>query len=251
MSARRSDAWIFVSHSVKDVAAVRNIRNALEERGANPILFFLKQEIPDAQLRTFLETEIKARSIFVLCDSENAQASEYVKFEVACAKQLKHVTRTTIDLSSPWHQQLALIDELLPQATIFVSYAQADRGLIRPYIDFLTGRDFALFDPVSDIRLGEAWQSVIQRAIAEAVSGGTLIQFLSKQALQSAYVAAEFNFFVSAANSAQDGRTPILVALEPLPSLQLPPAMQPYTIIDATRQSFDDTCQELNRTLRP
>ncbi len=41
MSRRVSDAWIFVSHSNKDLEAVRRIRNEVENRGANPILFFL------------------------------------------------------------------------------------------------------------------------------------------------------------------------------------------------------------------
>ena len=35
-------AWIFVSHSHKDIEKVREIRNELERRGHNPLLFFLK-----------------------------------------------------------------------------------------------------------------------------------------------------------------------------------------------------------------
>ncbi|MFX6040520.1 hypothetical protein ABTE96_21360, partial [Acinetobacter baumannii] len=85
--------------------------------------------------------------------------SEYVKFEVACVEKHTHVTKTTIDLSLHWDDQVALIDELLPKATSFVSYAKADRARVQPYIDYLIKQDLAVFDPTSDIRPGEAWQS--------------------------------------------------------------------------------------------
>lgn len=35
-------AWIFVSHSHHDLEKVRQIRNYLESRGHNPLLFYLK-----------------------------------------------------------------------------------------------------------------------------------------------------------------------------------------------------------------
>jgi len=251
MSTRRSDAWIFVSHSIKDLGAVRKIRNAIEERGANPILFFLKQQIPDEQLKAFLRSEIAARSFFVLCDSENARTSEFVKFEIECVNAQKHIAQTTIDLAINWEDQLTLIEKLLPAATIFVSYAHADRGVVQPYIDYLIKQDVALFDPASETLLGEAWQHSIQRAVADAACGGTLIQFVSQRSLQSKWVAAEFNFFVSAADSEKDGRKPILIALEPLQSLRLPPAMQAYSIIDATSRPFGDTCEQVRHILRP
>ena len=82
MTTRKSDAWIFVSHSVKDLKSVRKVRNALEDRGANPILFFLKQRVEDEMLRSFLVREIEARNFFILCDSKNAREFEFVQFEV-------------------------------------------------------------------------------------------------------------------------------------------------------------------------
>jgi hypothetical protein len=35
-------AWVFVSHSTKDFERVRLVRNALEDSGFRPILFYLK-----------------------------------------------------------------------------------------------------------------------------------------------------------------------------------------------------------------
>ena len=37
-----SKAWIFVSHSTKDLDKVRAVRDAIENIGGEPILFFLK-----------------------------------------------------------------------------------------------------------------------------------------------------------------------------------------------------------------
>lgn len=34
--------WVFVSHSTKDFERVRLVRNALEDSGFRPILFYLK-----------------------------------------------------------------------------------------------------------------------------------------------------------------------------------------------------------------
>jgi hypothetical protein len=42
LSRAKSGAWIFVSHSHRDLEKVREIRNELERRGHNPLLFFLK-----------------------------------------------------------------------------------------------------------------------------------------------------------------------------------------------------------------
>ena len=41
-SPQGQGAWIFVSHSHRDLEKVREIRNELERRGCNPLLFFLK-----------------------------------------------------------------------------------------------------------------------------------------------------------------------------------------------------------------
>ncbi len=59
-------AWIFVSHSNKDIEEVREIRNHLERRGHNPLLFFLKCIEDAEELRVLLKREIEARQIFLL-----------------------------------------------------------------------------------------------------------------------------------------------------------------------------------------
>ena len=77
--AKQSDAWVFVSHSNRDLAAVRRVRNELESQSAHPILFFLKCVEDHDELDTLIEREIRARHFFLLCDSVNAQGSNWVQ----------------------------------------------------------------------------------------------------------------------------------------------------------------------------
>ena len=53
-------AWIFVSHSTKDIVEVRAVRNALENMGHFPILFFLKSVSEHSELDTLIRREIEA-----------------------------------------------------------------------------------------------------------------------------------------------------------------------------------------------
>lgn len=250
MTTRQSNAWIFVSHSNRDLAAVRRIRNAVEDRGANPILFFLKQEVPDALLREFLAREIAARNFFILCQSDHATQSPFVQFELEQVQALSHVRRIDIDLELPWQAQAQLIDELLSDATAFASYAAADRDAAAPFLRFIAEQDFAVFDPARDLRPGEAWTQAIERAITEAARAGYLIQFISQRALQSKFVTGEFDYFLQAVGGAASGRRPVIVALDPLASLRLPPQMMHYQIIDSTVMPFADACVRIRHALR-
>ena len=84
--------WIFVSHSNRDIEKAREIRNELERRGHNPVLFFLKcmetTEADDRLLRQLIEREIKAREWFILCDSPNARNSAAVLREMELVKSM-------------------------------------------------------------------------------------------------------------------------------------------------------------------
>ncbi len=53
--------YIFVSHSHKDIDKVRLVRNYLEEKGAEPILFFLKSVTDDNEVADLIKREIDAR----------------------------------------------------------------------------------------------------------------------------------------------------------------------------------------------
>ena len=69
---------------------MRRIRNELERRGHNPLLFFLKcLEADDAWLPELIGDEIKAREWFILCDSPHAKNSGWVQQEVELMKAME------------------------------------------------------------------------------------------------------------------------------------------------------------------
>jgi len=76
----KQGTWIFVSHSHCDLEKVREIRNELERRDCNPLLFFLKRlDADNTLLPKLIRDEIKARKWFVLCHSRAARRSKWVR----------------------------------------------------------------------------------------------------------------------------------------------------------------------------
>ena len=83
-----SNAWVFVSHSNKDFDKIVKVRNKLEALQYKPLLFFLKCLEDDKEIFELIKREIKARDRFILCDSPNSRASEWVQKEIEFIKSL-------------------------------------------------------------------------------------------------------------------------------------------------------------------
>jgi len=237
---RESNAWIFVSHSVRDIERVRRIRNELEARGAEPLLFFLKTLEDSEELRELLRREIRARNFFLLCDSENARGSRWVREEQDYVRGLIGKRTATVDLASPWEEQVVKIDEFLKIATAYFSYALADKQQIEPWVHFLMDQDMAVWTAETDIAVGQNWMAAVGQAIVDAANNGYLIAFLSTRSLRSAFAAYEINLFQQIANS--NGRL-ILVDLEPVDHLV------PSTLQAIQRISFHVHNDNENRNL--
>ena len=77
--------WVFLSHSSKDYDKVCLVRNELEKYNFRPLMFFLKcldDDKYNKEVENLIFREIDSRSRFILCNSSNAQNSEWVKKEV-------------------------------------------------------------------------------------------------------------------------------------------------------------------------
>ena len=97
---------------------VRRIRNELERRGHNPLLFFLKcLEADDARLPELIRDEIKAREWFILCESPSAKNSGWVQQEVELIKSMAGKAIETIDLSQNLPTELHKLVRLSKRAT--------------------------------------------------------------------------------------------------------------------------------------
>lgn len=214
---RLSKAWIFVSHSTKDIEGVRRLRNELEARGAEPLLFFLKALEDNQELRLLLRREIDKRHFFLLCDSEAARQSPWVQEEHEYARSFidkKKKRVTTIALADAWEKQTLAIDGMLKLATAFLTYARSDRDRVRPFAELLAEHDVAVWTELLT-EVGH-WQATNEDALKKAAENGYLIAFLSPASLGSQWVAHEIAVFQQLAIS---GGRLVLVDLEPVDHL--------------------------------
>lgn len=226
-----SDAWIFVSHSHRDLNAVRRVRDEFERLHGNPLLFFLMCLTEDEEVSALIKREIAARNFFLLCDSPAARISHYVQLEREFVLSLKDRKIHEIDLSWPWERQREVIYRTLQSATTFINYASLDRDRARPYIDLLIANDFAVFEP-SGLGAGTSWVEQLSTALERSVMG-YFFSFLSQNWLRSRWVRREIEQFLALAASMKSGRPPFLVALDPISSLlDLPEELRRIQILD-------------------
>lgn len=188
---RRSTAWVFVSHSTRDLEKVRHVRNALEKAGAEPVLFFLKCLSDHDEIDDLIKREIEARAFFLLCESANARNSKWVQDEVTHVRSLSGRQIEVIDLDSDWEAQLDGITRLIRKATAFFSFSLSDRQWVEPVRAALAARDFSTWDDIHDIGAGDSWGNLVKIAIEDAARHGYFLHFLSTQSLRSRYVSKE------------------------------------------------------------
>ena len=140
-------AWIFLSHSHRDLEEVRLVRNELEQKGHNPLMFFLKCLNDDSELDDLIKREIEARTWFLLCDSPNARRSRWVQKEIEMIMSLEGKVYKTINLEDDFEEQLKEIQALEKRATIFFSYSFRDKEIALVIWDKLLENDFGVFQP--------------------------------------------------------------------------------------------------------
>ena len=177
-------AWIFLSHSQQDWENVRIVRNALEERGHKPLVFFLKCLNDDTAINDLIHREIAARTWFLLCDSENARSSKWVQTEVDMIKSMPGKFHETIHLDEDLASQIVKIDDLCKRATTFISYTRDDNAMAGAVMAVLEANDFCVIetDHFSGSELG--WQTIIAKTIDECSTNGFILLLLSPGAVQ-------------------------------------------------------------------
>jgi len=190
---RLSDAWIFVSHSTRNLNKVRLVRNAIEAVNGEPILFFLKCLSEHDEIDELVKRGIKARNFFLLCDSENARLSKWVQDEIAHVKSLQTKQIVTIDLDANWHTQISGIQSIVRYATVFLSYARTDEEAIDPVRTRLIENDFCVWDPFHNLQGSDNFADQISSAVEESAQFVFFIHFLSRASVRSEWVARELD----------------------------------------------------------
>lgn len=248
-------AWIFLSHSHRDLAKVREIRNQLELRGHNPLIFFLKcLEDDSAELPELLKREIEARHWFILCQSQNAEASKWVQEEVKMIQAMEGKTFVTIDLSEDMESQLHKLMELSKRATVFLSYAHADTAMARRMADYLSAVDYSVWCD-DEIKPGTHWIEEIAQAIDRAAAHGFVLLLISQNSLKSNYCRDETLYALrKAAESQKSNIIPVYIENPSLAKTEFPYGMQlalaHLQFFDLTSGSFEERMRDLVSYLR-
>jgi hypothetical protein len=203
-------AWIFLSHSHNDIKEVRRVRDALEAKGHNPLLFFLKCLDDSSEVDDLIRREIEARNFFLLCDSPNAQASRWVQHEVELIKSMKGKVYRSIDLGGPWRRQLDAIDDLTRQATVFLSYSHADRAVADQMALKLRALGYHILE-LRELPAGAVWKDELHKQIDTALATGSVVFLMSPEAMQSRFVQQEALYAVQRRQAGASNVRPFII----------------------------------------
>ena len=242
------------SHSNKDARKVREIRDQLEREGHKPLLFYLKcLEHDNARLPQLISDEIKSRTWFVLCDSDNARSSEWVQEEVRLVKAIEGRAKSfvTIDLERDLEAQLWKLTELSKRATVFLSYAYKDREVAEAIYRELAKQDYRVFFDAVSISSGDRWESTIKAAIGEAVERGFVFLLLSPDYLRSDDCAQERSqAFQILGSRPLNNIVPIIVKDRALVLRQLPDDLETLKGVDLTEGPVGSPMDDAAETAR-
>jgi hypothetical protein len=206
-------AWIFLSHSHKDINNVRKVRNELESYGHNPLLFYLKCLDDDPETFELIKREIDARNWFLLCNTDNSKKSDWVQKEVNYIKNLPEKYYVDLDLDSPWDEQQKIIENLAKKVTIYIAFDRKDSLEIAKQIaKKLREFDYKVIFFDDFFVLGDKWEELIENAIIDASNNGFVLALLSPRSMRKeSMVRNEILFSLNIRSPSRDNIIPIKV----------------------------------------
>jgi len=251
-SANDDGAWVFVSHSHKDIKMVRQVRNELERHGHQPLMFYLKcLEDDQAQLPYLLRKEIEARTWFVLCDSPNSRESRWVQEEKDIVKSIPGKVYKEVDISGDPKVIKSKIAEIAKRAKVFLSYTSKDRPIAKKIADSLRLADFQVYSEVASPVAG--WDSTenMRNAIDLAVEKGFFLTLLSPDSLKSEFVASETRHALEKAQHSEKSNViPILLRDRSEVLFLMPKNLTTLRYFDFTTGDFEKNIDGLISSLK-
>ena len=196
-----NEIWVFLSHSNKDYEKVRVVRNILEEHGFRPLMFFLKclsDDNNDDEVRHLIQREIDSRNRFILCDSPNAQASNWVKEEVEYI-QSKRRFYQTVDLKDVDEPEKLAESILLfkKRSTVLLSYSKFDSEIAKDLIGRLVSSDFIITDLHDSLTIEDYASNDLAETIKRSISGGGYyIALIGKRFTESLWCMKELQYAI-------------------------------------------------------
>lgn len=191
----KAKGWVFLSHASDDYEDVKIIRNYLEENGFSALMFYLKcleESDKREKIKELIEWEIKARNIFVLCESDAANNSGWVQWETNLVKNSTNpIIFKTINIENIKYKkctELSKLDDLMNKATLYFLYSSKDNKhkQIETIYQKLNSIGFRILRDISSTtKQGRNINIKIQEAITETKNKGAVLVFLSKNVLDS------------------------------------------------------------------
>ena len=244
--------WIFVSHSTKDLEPVRRIRDYLEAKSHQPLLFFLKCIRDTDELDSLITREIEARTIFLLCDSPNSRTARWVQREVEFIQSLRDRHYEVIDITAPWPTQQTVLDRLSQHSTLFLSYAYSDAKEVSAIYEALRTYDYSIFFDQHSLGAGGDWRQRTEHAINESLSTGFFILFASpiSEHHQSFQFAELQHALAQQPHFRRRIRNfiPVLIGDRSSP-VELPPVISEYQVLDLRGKPPLAQAEHLHKTL--
>ena len=177
-----NEIWVFLSHSHEDYEKVRKVRDMLEDQHMRPLMFFLKCLNDHDEIDSLIKREIDCRTRFILCDSENARKSDWVKEEVEYIKSQDRICET-IDLDMPIEEIKKVLSEFKRQATLFISYNRENQNLAKSVYERLSKYDFQVFVDMDLLRPGGDYLKTVMSSLDRASVNGYIIALMNERIL--------------------------------------------------------------------
>ena len=177
-----NEIWVFLSHSHEDYEKVRKVRDMLEDQHMRPLMFFLKCLNDHDEIDSLIKREIDCRTRFILCDSENARKSDWVKEEVKYIKDQDRIYET-INVDWPIEKIKSKLSEFKRKATLFISYNRENQKLARTIYERLSKFDFQIFVDMDLLRPGDDYLKTVISSLDSAAANGYIIALMNDRIL--------------------------------------------------------------------
>lgn len=231
--------WVFISHSHKDVEYVRKIRNYFEERGFEPLMFYLKCLSDKDEIEDLIKREIDVREWFVYIDSINARTSNWVKTEREHIKKLPGKKIFVIDLSEDPEIIKQELEHITRQMKVYISYSHADSALCDRIRKKLAEKDMLVLSD-RDIHSGSNFAETPQNNLSDSCRDGFVLLMVTEESSRSAHIEHEIMY----AKKSKGKIVPVYIGNASL-SPELIPLLGTVQGVHLSEEPTDDELDEL------